>query len=413
MRLVKLAFVILSVLLLLTISSSSGNLNSGISEELKGQFLIRTANEEEAWYADPTTGKLHYLGRSDDAFVLMQQLGLPISNANLNKLKGEGSHSSQVDTILAQQLAGRIILQVEEGNEAWYVWPNDQQRYFIGRPEDAQRVFDELGVEITEEEFASLQKSDSYYQSINTFNLAVAAIEDERAGTKTKSVQSALQDGLLERKQVGYVVLISFELSSPLSTEFYGYLGRGLYYWRPDGSLMSRDAYLTSEEYQLIDAKDDAQAIIDEMLALRTALNFYFTDVNGYPLSQNDGDEIGDQGRRFLTNPKGFFGSLRDPIVYHELSLPSDILDLTYYSSGTSYGLVFTIPASIEFYSAGTYTLTPDGVEQGKKLAHLEPAICPAVFTPVCGADGKTYSNTCYAEREEMQIIAEGPCPAL
>ena len=41
-----------------------------------------------------------------------------------------------------------------------------------------------------------------------------------------------------------------------------------------------------------------------------------------------------------------------------------------------------------------------------------EPScICPAVFSPVCGADGQTYSNVCHADCKGAQVDCQGECP--
>jgi hypothetical protein len=38
------------------------------------------------------------------------------------------------------------------------------------------------------------------------------------------------------------------------------------------------------------------------------------------------------------------------------------------------------------------------------------PAICPATLAPVCGCDGTTYSNACYADVAEIPVQHTGPC---
>ncbi|MFH1766562.1 MAG: hypothetical protein ABH826_00495, partial [Patescibacteria group bacterium] len=47
---------------------------------------------------------------------------------------------------LSASLSGRILLQVEENGEAWYVNPIDERRYFMGRPADAFQLMRNLGL---------------------------------------------------------------------------------------------------------------------------------------------------------------------------------------------------------------------------------------------------------------------------
>ena len=50
---------------------------------------------------------------------------------------------------LVDSLKGRILLQVEQHGEAWYVNPTDNKRYYLGRPDDAFEIMRSFGLGIT------------------------------------------------------------------------------------------------------------------------------------------------------------------------------------------------------------------------------------------------------------------------
>jgi hypothetical protein len=58
----------------------------GKPSRLAGRILIKVADSGRAYYFDPSNLKLYYLGRPDDAFRIMQQRGLGISNSDLSKI---------------------------------------------------------------------------------------------------------------------------------------------------------------------------------------------------------------------------------------------------------------------------------------------------------------------------------------
>lgn len=66
-----------------------------------------------------------------------------------NQQKDEEESESQIDSALANRLSGQILLQVEKNGEAYYIYPGDKKRYYLGRPTDAFNVMRELGLGAT------------------------------------------------------------------------------------------------------------------------------------------------------------------------------------------------------------------------------------------------------------------------
>lgn len=56
---------------------------------------------------------------------------------------------------LAARLSGKILLQVENNGEAWYVNPDNLQRYYLGKPADAFIIMRELGLGINNKDLRS------------------------------------------------------------------------------------------------------------------------------------------------------------------------------------------------------------------------------------------------------------------
>ncbi len=64
-------------------------------------------------------------------------------------------------TSFASTLKGRILLQVEQHGEAWYVYPKDLKRYTLGRPEDAYALMRSLGLGVTDADLAKVIAGDA------------------------------------------------------------------------------------------------------------------------------------------------------------------------------------------------------------------------------------------------------------
>jgi hypothetical protein len=54
-----------------------------------------------------------------------------------------------------------------------------------------------------------------------------------------------------------------------------------------------------------------------------------------------------------------------------------------------------------------------NGCQTCECLPPPRECICPAIFAPVCGADGNTYGNACQAGCAEVEVAAQGECPEV
>jgi|GEM_PF-2745211 len=133
-----------------------------IANRLAGKILLQVERNGEAWYVHPTHHTRYYFGRPRDALTIMRQQGLGISNRDLFRLFGIPPSSPPApvyitkSVVLAQRLAGRILLQVEAHGEAYYINPKDLRGYYLGSPADALRVMQTLGEGIRDNDLAQI-----------------------------------------------------------------------------------------------------------------------------------------------------------------------------------------------------------------------------------------------------------------
>jgi S1-C subfamily serine protease len=179
--------------------------NKSLYDSLRGKIILKVEDNGEAFYVNPNSQEMFYLGRPDDAFSVMRGQGVGITNDNLEKIPlgltglsgpdadgdglsdlfedaiGTNKHNSDtdkdgyndkqelmgaynpngtgkisIDNNFANSQKGKIFLQIERNGEAWYVNPVDGKRYFLGRPDDAFQVMRTLGLGISNSNFESL-----------------------------------------------------------------------------------------------------------------------------------------------------------------------------------------------------------------------------------------------------------------
>ncbi len=64
--------------------------NQELTEKLVGRLLLQVEEKGQSWYLEPVSKERHFMGRPTDAFDLMRKFGLGISESNYNKFVAEG-----------------------------------------------------------------------------------------------------------------------------------------------------------------------------------------------------------------------------------------------------------------------------------------------------------------------------------
>ncbi len=79
-------------------------------------------------------------------------------NKNIDWLK----FREKVKSKLAEKLKGRILLQVEENGEAWYINPLDFKRYYLKDGETAIKIMRKLGLGISNSDIEKIPIADNF-----------------------------------------------------------------------------------------------------------------------------------------------------------------------------------------------------------------------------------------------------------
>lgn len=125
---------------------SAGFVSVTQAASLSGRILLQVEDKGQAWYVYPVNGYRYYLGRPDDAYRVMRSLGLGVSNTDLATWKNYAP----------ARLAGRILLQVQDKGQAFYVNPLDLKLSYLGRPTDAFNLMRSLGLGISNANLARI-----------------------------------------------------------------------------------------------------------------------------------------------------------------------------------------------------------------------------------------------------------------
>lgn len=120
--------------------ASTTVIDKSLSNKMKGKILLQVESRGEAWYINPKTSEKHYLADGNRAYDVMRNLGVGITNKDLEKV--------QSNKIFAKKNAGKIFLQIESKGEAYYIDFNGVVHY-LKDGAAAYEIMRNLGLGVT------------------------------------------------------------------------------------------------------------------------------------------------------------------------------------------------------------------------------------------------------------------------
>jgi len=139
---------------------------TGTSDQVFGQAFYAKNGASHTVSLAPTA---KYLIKNQQKFSLAgAETNLAATNnvpvaANSN---GAGTTNSSASGSLSSRVQGKILLQVEDRGQAWYVNPADNKRYSLGRPEDAFNVMRRVALGVSNNDFAEIEKNPSAWKKL-------------------------------------------------------------------------------------------------------------------------------------------------------------------------------------------------------------------------------------------------------
>lgn len=130
---------------------------------MKGRILLQVEDHGEAYYVHPDSGDRYYMKDGPTAYEMMRAFGLGITNADLAGIPEVDSEEEMLNASsvcsynsLAAGLKGRILLQVEELGEAYYVHPDTCRRIYMKDGASAYEIMRYLSLGISNSDLAGI-----------------------------------------------------------------------------------------------------------------------------------------------------------------------------------------------------------------------------------------------------------------
>lgn len=117
-----------------------------LSSLLSGKILLDANNKEAAWYVYPGDFHRYYLGAPTDAYDIMRNLSLGVSNDNFSKIV-----SSTPD-----RLKGLLLLKPEDEAKVYYVNPENKNLVYLAGATSSYNLLRQLSVTVSNQDLETI-----------------------------------------------------------------------------------------------------------------------------------------------------------------------------------------------------------------------------------------------------------------
>ncbi len=121
-----------------------------LANRLSGRILLQVEQHGEAWYIDPISKQRFYLGTAADAFALLRAKGLGIRHSDVVRFMTAG---------FPTRLSGRILLDVDDRGQAYYISPLTLRAIRLGSAEETYQVLRQNGLGIRDRDLTQIPRS--------------------------------------------------------------------------------------------------------------------------------------------------------------------------------------------------------------------------------------------------------------
>lgn len=278
-----------------------------LTYRLQGLILLQVEEYGQAWYLHPQDSKRYYMGRPKDALSVIQELGLGITNENLNKIpvgimdigkldtdgdgvddelerligtdinsqdtdndgyddkleidnqyNPNGNGKIGIDANLIPAVVGRFLIQVEDNGEAWYLYPGDQKRYYVGRPIDALRVMQKLGLGISNNDLDKIDECEEFSTSTKTAKSANDVLQSTAEAVRMGQIENALE---FFTSEMGNRARYSLENFDDEDRFLFANILSGAEFYRSDDNI---ESYISDVYFSLGGYETDIEIILEK-----------------------------------------------------------------------------------------------------------------------------------------------------